>query len=96
MHLIDCSDTQVYHDTLGSALAEIESYAQKRNLSLIDADGLPLEHVTCEHVAYGTTARVNVQTTKPATNKLGYKAGWIHASIYRLDSGRYELTVYHS
>jgi hypothetical protein len=92
----DVSGTTVYHDTLGSALDEVSTYAARNGLTLLDVDGQPLPFVSCAPLYATQTGRVSVRATKPdARRKSGVREYYVTAAIYRLESGRYELTVYH-
>jgi hypothetical protein len=44
-----------------------------------------------QHVHYGTTGRVHARMITPKGNEA---ERWLHAIIYRMESGRYELTAY--
>jgi hypothetical protein len=85
---------QTYHSTLSDTLTEVTMYMLNRNLSPIDDDGNAMAYIPCDHVAYETTRNLNVRCTTPANNRLGYRTVWVHAAIYRMPSGSYELVIY--
>jgi hypothetical protein len=52
------------------------------------------ENIWTEHVAYGSTVRYYLPLIVAKTGNPAKK--WLHISLYRMDSGRYELTYYKS
>jgi len=49
------------------------------------------DYLWTEHVAYGTTVKYLI----PMLTRRGFSAKkYLHISLYRMDSGRYELTTY--
>ena len=50
------------------------------------------ENIWTEHVSYGNTVRYNLPLKVAKTGNPAKK--WLHISLYRMDSGRYELTHY--
>jgi hypothetical protein len=49
------------------------------------------DNIWTEHVSYGTTVKYHI----PMLTQRGNPARkWMHIVLYRMDSGRYELTVY--
>lgn len=78
---------EIYHDTLSSALEEVEDYAKKNGYDII-GDYFP--DVKVGGINYGETKRFSLPV-----NKQGKKNdGKIMIQIYRMDSGRYELNMY--
>ena len=78
------SDT--YFDTQSAALNFIENEMQKKEIQIQYPDS-----IWTEHVAYETTVRYNI----PLKNRTGNDMKkWLHISLYRMESGRYELTWY--
>jgi hypothetical protein len=81
-----------YHQTLGSAVSEIHStLADSRNdVRLTDPDAF-INVYQFDGISYGKTKEAHAQI---ATHKGKPTKKYAHASIYRMDSGRYELTLY--
>jgi hypothetical protein len=52
------------------------------------------ENIWTEHVSYGTTVRYSLPLIVSKTGNPAKK--WLHISLYRMDSGKYELTYYKS
>lgn len=52
------------------------------------------QSIWTEHVAYGTTVHYNLPLIVMRTGNPARK--WLHIALYRIDSGRYELTFYSS
>jgi len=78
---------EIYHETLASTLNELEWYANYLGYEIAETN--PFWTLT-GGIPYGQTKRVSIEVTKngkEVNNKM------LHASIYRMDSGRYELTV---
>jgi hypothetical protein len=50
------------------------------------------QSIWTEHVAYGTTVHYNLPLIVTRTGNPAHK--WLHIALYRMDSGRYELTFY--
>jgi hypothetical protein len=79
-------DFETYHKTLASTLDAIRKHVEARGYDPIEFD-MP----EIEHVAYGTTRRIEKQLSIggiPKRNK------YLHAQIYRMDGGTYELNMY--
>jgi hypothetical protein len=80
---------KIYHETLSSALfhAKVEAFASG---AIINRDELD-EAYSTGGVPYGTTreAHLPIEFLKSKATKKHF-----HVSIYRMDSGRYELTCY--
>ena len=79
-------DFETYHKTLASTLDAIRKHVEARGYDPIEFD-IP----EIEHVAYGTTRRIEKQLSMggmPKRNK------YLHAQIYRMDGGTYELNMY--
>jgi len=78
----------------------METYFETQNAALQCADNMAIakgyspqypEHLWVEHVAYGT----NTKYTIPMLTSRGNPAKkHLHISLYRMDSGRYELTTW--
>jgi hypothetical protein len=79
----------IYHETLSLALQAAEAHAVCSR-AMIDRDALREEFAT-GGIPYGTTrnADLPIQFYKGKPTRKGF-----HVSIYRMDSGRYELTCY--
>lgn len=82
-------DLPIYHETLASALQTAELYAIGKK-AIISRPALREEFAT-GGVPYGTTreGHVEIEFLKGKKTKKHF-----HVSIYRMDSGRYELTCY--
>ena len=52
------------------------------------------DHIWTEHVKYGTTVHYHLPLIVTKTGNLAKK--WLHITLYRMDSGKYELTYYKS
>lgn len=50
------------------------------------------DNIWTEHVSYGTTVKYDLPLIVTKTGNPARK--WLHISLYRMDSGRYELTFY--
>lgn len=74
-----------YHETLHSAKEEARKLVPTGYT--LDED----DYFHLQHVHYGTTGRVHARMITPKGNEA---SRWLHVSIYRMDSGRYELTAY--
>lgn len=81
---------QVYHETLASALAEVETWAKENGYTFTSNSYFP--DVTVGGVKYGETKRFTREVKKDGAKKEGHLA----IQIYRMDSGRYELNLYPS
>ena len=78
----------------------METYFETQNAALHCADTMAKdkgyqpqypETLWCEHVDYGTTVKYHI----PMLTKGGFPARkYLHISLYRMDSGRYELTTW--
>jgi hypothetical protein len=86
-----------YHESLSDTVFEIARRIDDSKAVLVKsgddavADSWVSEIYNRGHVAYGTTHSFNFEI-KTYRGKPTRK--WFHAVIYRLDSGRYELTTY--
>lgn len=79
----------VYHETLGEAIEEGYQKASALALWSFDAhlkDDLKRVSETFQPMHRNQTQRHNFQLSR--------SRAWAHISIYRLESGRYELNVY--
>jgi hypothetical protein len=52
------------------------------------------DNIWTEHVAYGRSVNYHLPLIVTATGNPAKK--WLHISLYRMDSGNYELTYYKS
>ncbi len=78
------SDT--YFETQQAALHHADLMATSKGYSPQYPD-----HIWTEHVSYGTTVKYHI----PMLTRGGFSAKkYLHISLYRMDSGRYELTTY--
>ena len=88
------SDT--YFETLSTALDAVRAYAESNGYTL-DEDDIQFQFGT-GGISYGQTKSSNINLLKngqPILNKRGQEMNRaVHVSIYRMDSGTYELTVY--
>jgi hypothetical protein len=88
------SDT--YFETLSGALDQVRTEAKKHGFT-VDEDALNLQYGS-GGVSYGTTKSATLpllKDGKPVKSKSGKAMNRnIHVAIYRMDSGRYELTAY--
>mgnify|MGYP005990489129 CR=1 FL=1 len=76
---------ETYFDTQSAALDSAESYALNRGYEADMSSFYP------EHVKYGQTVQYHIELKKNdklVNNKM------LHISLYRMDSGKYELTNY--
>ena len=88
-----------YVDTLGEAIHSIEEYVVKNSDQLY-----PDEHPTSESDPFGVRepflyGSISYEETKKADYKLMTYRGkptkkYLHVTIYRMDSGKYEVTIY--
>jgi hypothetical protein len=79
-------DYETYHKTLAATLEEIRRYVESRGYDPIEFDTFEVEHV-----GYGTTRKIDKELSiggMPKKNK------YLHAQIYRMDGGTYELNMY--
>ena len=76
-----------YFENQSSALNEVFQHVQSKGYSVNEPDNL-----WTEHVSYGTTVHYNLPLIKTSTGNPARK--WLHIALYRMDSGRYELTHY--
>ncbi len=81
---------ETYHDTLSSALEDVDKYVESKGFKFVDDAYFP--DITYGGIPYGQTARLTRAIQKEGRNKQDV----IIVNIYRMDSGRYELTVYTS
>jgi len=76
---------RTYFETLGEAKDEARKLVPTGYILNED------DYFTLQHLSYGTTGSIHARMTTPK----GVEAKrWLHVIIYRLDSGRYELTAY--
>ena len=79
------ADLKIYHESLGSAKDESRKLVPTGYV--LDED----DFFALQHVGYGETGRVHARMY---TEKGNEARKWLHAIIYRMESGRYELTAY--
>lgn len=82
-------DYPIYHDTLGSAIDAIETWLDNNKASMIRPDWR--EVTAWEHCGYEQTIQYHFSL---GTYKGKPTGRYLHATVYRLPSGRYELTLY--
>jgi hypothetical protein len=81
---MNLSDT--YHETQSVALQyAFNTIGSRYTLQLPD-------RIWTEHVQYGSTVQYHLPLTVTKTGNPAKR--WLHISLYRMDSGRYELTHY--
>ena len=80
-------DSKTYFDTQSAALEIPFQAANDRGYDVEEP-----QHLWTEHVAYGTTVRYNIPLKVQKTGN--YAKKWLHITLYRMDSGKYELTYY--
>jgi len=77
-----------------------DTYFETQNAALQYADQMAKdkgytpeypEHLWAEHVNYDTTVKYHIPLI---TKKGNYARKFLHIVLYRLDSGRYELTTF--
>ena len=83
-------DYETYHNTLASALNEADKYVESKGLKFTDETYFP--DVTMGGISYGQTARL----TRGIQREGKKKEDVLIVVIYRMDSGKYELTMYTS
>ena len=76
-----------YYNIQAHALSAAFEMAQRRGYTPIEPDRL-----WAEHVGYGETVRYGFSLRVNRTGNMAKKCLWI--SLYRMPSGRYELTTY--
>ena len=82
--------SDIYFDTQAAALQSVYDAIEARGqYSIVFPD-----RIWTEHVAYGTTVRYTLPLLVKRTGNPAKKC--LHIVLYRLDSGRYELTHYKS
>jgi hypothetical protein len=89
-------DSDTYFETLSQALDVVRAKAQKLGFE-VDEDDMWTNFGT-GGIPYETTKSANIsllQNGEPILDKRG-KVGnrYLHVSIYRMSSGKYELTMY--
>lgn len=81
---------EVYHNTLSEALDTVEKFCAASDA--VPEPGWRLDrYTTVGSVSYGQTSSENfrLESLKGKTTRK-----WLHVIIYRMETGRYELTVY--
>jgi hypothetical protein len=81
------SDT--YFETQAAALAAAYEATEKRGYTVVEP-----EYLWTEHVYHGTTTTYNLPLRSKKNGNIARKR--LVISLYRMDSGRYELTHYFS
>lgn len=81
-----------HHETLGHAVSEINTTLRdsRNEVELVNYDAFT-EAFQFDDVSYGKTREAHAEI-KTIHGKSTRK--YAHAAIYRMDSGRYELTLY--
>jgi hypothetical protein len=82
-------NTDTYFETQSEALQCVFNSIENTKYEV----KLP-ESIWTEHVAYGSTTRYSLPLIVTKTGNPAKK--WLHISLYRMDSGKYELTYYKS
>ena len=80
---------EIYHETAGSAMREAQKTADEARA--VFTDERPDTEMISGGVSYGQTRDFHFQLNSykgKGTRK------WFHVSLYRMDSGRYELNCY--
>jgi hypothetical protein len=86
MRTYKLSDT--YYTTQAAALNAVQDEFENNRPYEIQYP----ENLWCEHVSYGTAVHYNLTLKVKKTGNLAKK--WLHITLYRMDSGNYELTYY--
>lgn len=81
-------NSEIYHSTLSAALEQATRYATSKGYE-VSEDSMFRTFGT-GGVAYGDTKRGSVELLKEGKEQ----KKMLHISIYRMDSGTYELTDY--
>ena len=94
--LSESSENDTYFETLSATLEYVRGAVEKMGYGL-DEEGLNFQFGS-GGVSYGQTKSANINLLKNGEEILS-KGGKplnraVHISIYRMDSGRYELTMY--
>ena len=89
-------DSDTYFETLSETLEAVQRYAESMGYTL-DEEEIMLQFGS-GGISYGQTKSVNLTLLKdgqPILDKRGKPMNrYLHVSIYRMDSGKYELTMY--
>ena len=89
-------NNDTYFETLGETLDAVQKYAESMGYTL-DEEEIMLQFGS-GGISYGQTKSVNLTLLKdgqPMLDKRGKPMNrYLHVSIYRMDSGKYELTMY--
>tara|TARA_R110000772_G_C13310332_1_gene440704 strand:- start:101165 stop:101629 length:465 start_codon:yes stop_codon:yes gene_type:complete len=92
----DPKGSDTYFKTLSGALDQVRAEAKKHGFT-VDEDDI-FNNFGTGGISYGTTKSANISLQKdgkPITGKSGKVMNRsIHVSLYRMDSGKYELTAY--
>jgi hypothetical protein len=82
--------SDVYFDTQSEALQFVYDTIKSQNrYEIVYPDS-----IWTEHVAYGTTVKYHLPLKVKSTGNFAKKT--LHVVLYRMDSGKYELTFYKS
>jgi len=79
--------SNTYLESQSAALNEAYTNAQSKGYTVNEPN-----NIWTEHVHYGTTVQYNLPLIKTSTGNPARK--WLHINLYRMDSGKYELTYY--
>ena len=82
--------SDIYFNTQAAALQTVHDEIEARG----QYDIIYPESIWTEHAAYGTYVKYHLPLKVKSTGNLAKK--YLHIVLYRLDSGRYELTYYKS
>lgn len=80
------ANNDTYFDTMSLAIDTAKEQADRKNFEVIDNELL------WEHVPYGQTRKRSLELVSKNTGAKSKKM--LHVSLYRMESGRYELTAY--
>jgi hypothetical protein len=84
---MEIAGSSTYFDTQAAALNFVFANVKDRGYNTMLPDNL-----WTEHVGYGQTVKYHFPLTVNRTGNPARK--WLHITLYRMDSGSYELTSY--
>lgn len=87
--LSESPDYETYHETLWNVTDEISKYVKKKGYAFRDD---PFLTISTGGVSYGNTKKGTDEVYLVKNGKS--KGRYVFYSVYRMDSGRYELTMY--
>lgn len=90
LRVFESATSDVYHDSLSEAIDAIRAKAESKGFKVVDDE--VFTQLGTGGISYGTTKKGQLALTKDGLEtkkKIAY-------AIYRMDSGRYELTSYFS